>query len=190
MKKKRIIKGSSLFIAVCVLITMLPISTYASVETEMTQENLIDHVLKEKSDGAPIKEDNLFKDYGIVQPENKNVPGTNIGARKERAGSGTYTTNQVVASLNSLLSQYPANSKWNRSFAGGTQCYAFAHFVFNSVFNRGNSQVGNGATSSNATCYKLNNIASDIRTIGTLSPGYSASSLEGLLESAAPGDYI
>ena len=76
------------------------------------------------------------------------------------------------------------------SYAGGSQCYGFAHMIFDNVFNRGSKQVGNGALSSNPTNYKLNNVASDIKTIGTLGPGYSAGQLENLLEKAAPGDYI
>lgn len=36
----------------------------------------------------------------------------------------------------------------------------------------------------------MNNVASDITTIGTLAPGYSLGRLENLLERAAPGDYV
>lgn len=104
--------------------------------------------------------------------------------------AGNYTRSEVESKLNTLKSQYPAGATWNRSFAGGYQCYAFAHYVFNTIFNRGNAQVGNGAVSSNSTCYKLNNVASDIAVVGTLPPGYSDAQLEQLLESARPGDYI
>lgn len=104
--------------------------------------------------------------------------------------SGTFTSSEVEAKLNTLMTQFPAGSSWTQSFAGGTQCYAFAHYIFNTIFNRGSAQVGNGASSSNTTCYKLNNVASDIIVVGSLTPGYSASSLEQLLESARPGDYI
>ena len=95
----------------------------------------------------------------------------------------------VSSRLNSLMAQYVGKSgTW--SFAGGSQCYGFAHMIFNDIFGRGNAQVGNGAVSSNTTCYRLNNVANDIITLGTLNPGYSASSLEELLEKAAPGDYV
>lgn len=80
--------------------------------------------------------------------------------------------------------------KRNMEFCGGSQCYGFAHMIFNDIFGRGSAQVGNGAVSSNTTCYKLNNVAGDITTLGTLGPGYSASNLETLLEKAAPGDYV
>lgn len=111
------------------------------------------------------------------------VPNINI--------SETYaiTQNEVTTSLSNLINQY-TGTIWNRSYAGGTQCYGFAHFVFDTIFGRGEKQVGNGAVSSNATCYKLNNVANDINTIGILAEGYSTSSLEALLESASPGDYL
>ena len=99
------------------------------------------------------------------------------------------TSTEVISQLNGIINEYEG-TKWTRSFAGGTQCYAFAHFVFDSLFDRGTAQVGNGAVSSNSTCYKLNNIASDIKTIGILSPGYSQNDLSNLLEQVAPGDYI
>lgn len=100
------------------------------------------------------------------------------------------TSSEVQSKLNTLLGQFPANTTWNRNFAGGSQCYAFAHYIFNTIFDRGSVQVGNGALSSNPTCYKLNNVASDINTIGTLAPGYSLEQLETLLEKAMPGDYL
>lgn len=105
--------------------------------------------------------------------------------------NNVYAINQgdVRSQLNSLIAQYEGTT-WNRNFAGGTQCYAFAHYVFNSIFGRGNAQVGNGAVSSNSTCYKLNNVASDIEVIGTLGPGYSLDNLKNLLKAAAPGDYV
>ncbi len=117
------------------------------------------------------------------------IASTNVWSGKVYA-SGSFSRSEVEAELNTLKSQYPAGSKWTTSFAGGLQCYAFAHYVFNTIFNRGNAQVGNGATSSNSTCYKLNNVANDITVVGTLSPGYSDAQLEQLLESAKPGDYI
>ncbi|RHI16161.1 hypothetical protein DW172_16590 [Agathobacter rectalis] len=99
------------------------------------------------------------------------------------------TRNDVSQKLESLMKQYVGRTgTW--SYAGGSQCYGFAHMIFDNVFNRGSKQVGNGALSSNPTNYKLNNVASDIKTIGTLGPGYSAGQLENLLEKAAPGDYI
>ncbi len=115
--------------------------------------------------------------------------GMNVWSEKTFA-SGSFSRSDVESKLNALKSQYTAGATWNQSFAGGSQCYAFAHYVFNTIFNRGNTQVGNGATSSNATCYKLNNVASDITVVGTLTPGYSDAQLEQLLESAKPGDYI
>lgn len=102
----------------------------------------------------------------------------------------SITGSEVQAKLNTLLGQFPANTTWDRNFAGGSQCYAFAHYIFNTIFDRGSTQVGNGALSSNPTCYKLNNVASDINTIGTLAPGYSLEQLEALLEKAMPGDYL
>ena len=109
---------------------------------------------------------------------------------------GIYSNNvkainqsDVTSKLNSLINQYEGEI-WNKNFAGGSQCYAFAHFVFDTLFDRGERQVGNGAVSSNSTCYKLKNVAEDITTIGILDPGYSFDSLENLLEKTAPGDYI
>ena len=102
----------------------------------------------------------------------------------------SITSSEVQTKLNTLLGEFPSNTTWNRRFAGGSQCYAFAHYIFNTIFDRGNKQVGNGALSSNPTCYKLNNVASDINTIGTLAPGYSLEQLECLLEKAMPGDYL
>lgn len=108
-----------------------------------------------------------------------------VPAAEARAISQT----DVSCKLNSLMSQYVGQrGSWN--FAGGSQCYGFAHMIFNNIFGRGSRQVGNGALSSNPTNYRLNNLASDIRTIGSLGPGYSAGSLENLLEQAAPGDYV
>lgn len=98
-------------------------------------------------------------------------------------------SSDVSSKLHSLINEYEGEN-WSRSFAGGSQCYAFAHFVFDTIFDRGSRQVGNGAVSSNSTCYKLNNVASDITTVGILDPGYSFESLENLLEKVAPGDYI
>lgn len=103
--------------------------------------------------------------------------------------ANAISISEVQSKLNSLMNQY-VGTTWTRSYAGGSQCYAFAHYVFDTVFSRGEKQVGNGAVSSNSTCYKLNNVAGDITTIGTLTPGYSLSSLEQLLEKAMPGDYV
>lgn len=104
--------------------------------------------------------------------------------------AGSFSGSDVQSKLDTLMRQMPAGASWTQNFAGGSQCYAFAHYVFNTIFNRGNAQVGNGAVSSNSTCYRLNNVASDITVVGSLAPGYSSASLEQLLESARPGDYI
>ena len=99
------------------------------------------------------------------------------------------TQSEVTGKLSSLITQYEGKiGSWN--YAGGSMCYGFAHMIFNNIFGRGNKQVGTGALSNNPTNYKLNNVASDIKTIGTLAPGYTSGQLEQLLEKAAPGDYI
>jgi len=99
------------------------------------------------------------------------------------------TQDDVSSRLSSLMSQY-VGTTWNQSFAGGTQCYAFAHYIFNNIFGRGSVQVGNGAVSSNSTCYKLNNVANDVTVVGILEPGYTVSDLTALFNKIRPGDYV
>ena len=108
----------------------------------------------------------------------------------EQVQAASITESQVVDKLTGLMKQYPVGTTWSRSFAGGSQCYAFAHFVFDSIFGRGSAQVGNNAVPSNPNCYRLSNVASDINVIGGVEPGYSVGSLETLLEKAKPGDYL
>lgn len=128
--------------------------------------------------------------YRAANYEVKSVVELEIDAEEEESIEAEEEENPVFEApsqaavssrLNSLMAQYVGKSgTW--SFAGGSQCYGFAHMIFNDIFGRGNAQVGNGAVSSNTTCYRLNNVANDIITLGTLNPGYSASSLEELLE--------
>ncbi len=97
--------------------------------------------------------------------------------------------NDVTARLNELINQYNGEKWENYSYGGGNmgkQCYEFAHRIFNDLFSRGVVTVG---SYSGTTYYKFST-ASDIKTLGTLAPGYTLNSLENLLESAAPGDYI
>lgn len=93
-------------------------------------------------------------------------------------------TPQVTETLKSLIAQYENKNSWPSSY--GSQCYSFAHFVFNQCFGR-NAVVGSYYE---GTEYKFSALSADILTLGTLTPGYSSSSLENLLEKAAPGDYI
>ena len=95
--------------------------------------------------------------------------------------------NDVVSRLNILISQYNGKTWQNGSYGLGKQCYEFAHRVFNDLFGRGKKIVGR---TNDPTCYKLDNLAGDIITLGILEPGYSAAALENLLEKAAPGDFI
>lgn len=110
------------------------------------------------------------------------VPSTKVNA-------ATITRSEVSQKLGNLMNQY-VGQKGNWNYATGSQCYGFAHLIFDNIFNRGEKIVGNGAVSSNSTNYKLNNVASDIKTIGTLAPGYTMDQLKNLLNQAAPGDYI
>lgn len=135
------------------------------------------------------------RNYSIIQEqkqENKETDETEELLENEKEKVDIYeafSQSHVTNRLSELIAQYVGKTgTW--SFAGGSQCYGFAHMIFNDIFNRGTKQVGNGAVSSNATCYKLNNISGDIITIGTLNPGYSDAQLETLLEKVVPGDYI
>lgn len=99
----------------------------------------------------------------------------------------TYSATDVSSKLNTLISKY--NNKYDSSwsYAGGTQCFGFAHLIFDNIFNRGSKTVGGY---SNGTEYKFNYTAGDITTIGTAKPGSSAETVGTLLRKCAPGDYI
>ena len=50
------------------------------------------------------------------------------------------TRNDVSQKLESLMKQYVGRTgTW--SYAGGSQCYGFAHMIFDNVFNRGAKQL-------------------------------------------------
>ena len=100
--------------------------------------------------------------------------------------SATYTRSGVSSQLNTLIKQYVGKT-FSGTFAGGSQCYGFAHMIFDNLFARGSRNVGSYQT---ATKWKFLNPASDITTVGVLDPGYSLASLESLLKKAAPGDYV
>lgn len=99
----------------------------------------------------------------------------------------TYSATDVSSKLNTLISKY--NNKYDSSwsYAGGTQCFGFAHLIFDNIFNRGSKTVGGY---SKGTEYKFNYTAGDITTIGTAKPGSSAETVSTLLRKCAPGDYI
>ena len=98
--------------------------------------------------------------------------------------AATISESNVNEKLNTIVNQYSGKTSWPSSF--GSECYSFAHFVFNTVFGR-NTTVGSYSA---GTEYKFNNPASDVIIVGTLAPGYSDNQLEQLLDKAKPGDYV
>lgn len=104
----------------------------------------------------------------------------------QRYAEASYTQAGVSAQLEQLINQYKGKY-FTGSFAGGKQCYGFAHMIFNNLFSRGSKNVGSYADTAK---WKFTSPASDITTIGILNPGYSMTDLENLLGKAAPGDYI
>ncbi len=53
----------------------------------------------------------------------------------------TVSTASISPSLNSIASSMNG-TRWNERNGLGKECYSFAHYVFNTVFNRGNRVVG------------------------------------------------
>lgn len=100
------------------------------------------------------------------------------------ARAASITKAEVTGKLNNIVSQYSGKTSWPSSF--GSQCYSFAHFVFNTVFDR-NTTVGSYST---GTEYKFNTPARDVKILGSLGPGYTDAQLESLLDLAQPGDYV
>ncbi len=98
----------------------------------------------------------------------------------------TVSTASITPTLNSLASSMNG-TRWNERNGLGKQCYSFAHYVFNTIFNRGNRVVGSYQGS---TQHKFSSIASDISCLGTLNPGEGQGNMASLLGKAAPGDYI
>lgn len=92
----------------------------------------------------------------------------------------------VVSKLATYTSYWPGK-KWDERNGLGKQCYAFAHYIFNNLFGRGNITVG---SYSGSTQYKFDAPRSDIITIGTVTPAGGQSDFAALLNQAAPGDYM
>lgn len=100
------------------------------------------------------------------------------------AEAASITRTEVSNRLNIIANQYVGKTSWPSSF--GSQCYSFAHFVFNTVFER-STTVG---SYSKGTEYKFNVPASDVKIVGCLAPGYTDAQLEAFLDLAQPGDYV
>lgn len=103
--------------------------------------------------------------------------------------SGQYTESAIRSKLNNLMALYNG-TYWTQEWANGSNCYAFATYIFNDLFDMGESQVGCDAYSTNPTCYKLNSVNKNVNTIGIAEEGYSSAQLETLLNSAQSGDFI
>lgn len=98
----------------------------------------------------------------------------------------TVSTASISPSLNSIASSMNG-TRWNERNGLGKECYSFAHYVFNTVFNRGNRVVGSYQSPNQ---HRFSSIASDVTCLGTLNPGEGQGNMASLLGKAAPGDYI
>lgn len=88
----------------------------------------------------------------------------------------------VQSALDSVISTYPAGSRWTGSFDGGKQCYGFAKLVIYKIFGK-NSSGG----------YRSWNYAgvstSGMKTLGSIT-SFSSSNVKNLLSSAKCGDVL
>lgn len=144
---------------------------------------------------VPVEETPSFEETNFVE-----VSGRQEESQQSfRIGSGevadlrpvlkpmsSITESEVRNKLTTCTSCWPGR-KWDERNGLGKQCYAFAHYVFNSIFGWGNTSVG---SYSGSTQYKFDNPKSDIRTIGTVTPSGGLSDFSSLLSQAAPGDCI
>ncbi|MEE1314940.1 MAG: SH3 domain-containing protein, partial [Faecalimonas sp.] len=100
---------------------------------------------------------------------------------------GTLTASAaggVKSKLDSVISSYPAESRWTGSFDGGTQCYGFAKLVIYNVFGKSNAS---GYTYRTWTYAGAS--TSGMNVIGSIT-SYSESSVKNLLSKARPGDVL
>lgn len=100
------------------------------------------------------------------------------------------TEAQAVETISELMKQYKAGDKWTREFAGGEECYAFAHFVFNSICKRGERPIGDGAKWISPKRYKYQPKSGDIVEVGCLDIGYTKDELRKLFSQIKSGDFI
>ena len=94
------------------------------------------------------------------------------------------TTPEVEQKLITLINCYKDRNSWPSSY--GSECYSFAHFVFNTTFSR-SAVVG---SYNKGTEYKFSTISNDIATIGSLQSGSSYEAFCDLLNKVASGDYL
>ena len=97
---------------------------------------------------------------------------------------------QVENTLEKLIKEYDGKY-WTREYCQGLQCYAFAHYVFNNCFDRGEKQVGHFVfLQKKDPKYRFDDFASDCYISAQITPGYTKSDLEDFMGKLKPGDYL
>ena len=114
-----------------------------------------------------------------------------LGGCWQYSVSPQITQKQVVNKLESLVKEYN-DTIWDEWYAGGMECYAFAHYVFNNCFERDENKKAGDLIhyGEDIPMWIFEKPACDVYIPAQLNVGYTKKQMLNFLKSLKPGDYL